>query len=83
MHKMPGLETVVADYGVSIEIGNVPIAPGDLIVGDRDGVVVVPVDVEAEVIGRAREKVATENKVLEAINDGMTATNAFDEFGVL
>ena len=56
--------------------------PGDLVVGDNDGVIVVPQDVEAEVLERAFNKVSKENLVLKAIQDGMSAVTAYDTFGV-
>ena len=77
------VRSAVVDYGVPIEIGNVAVEPGDLIVGDCDGVVVVPSAVEEEVIECALAKVATESEVLVAIQDGMSATDAFAEYGVL
>lgn len=78
-----GVRKSVLDYRVPIEIGQVHVVPGDLIVGDRDGVVVIPQDVETEVIGLAFEKAATENLVLRAIEGGMSSTEAFRTFGVL
>lgn len=78
-----GIRTSVIDYRVPLEIGQVWIGPGDLVVGDLDGVVVVPRDVEAEVLEGAFTKVATENAVLRAIQQGMSSTEAFDTFGVL
>ncbi|RIQ18998.1 RraA family protein [Jiangella rhizosphaerae] len=71
------------DYRVPIEIGGVWIEPGDLVVGDVDGVVVVPGGIEAEVIERALEKAATENVVRTAIENGMSAVEAFRTYGVL
>ena len=50
---------------------------------DRDGVVVVPREVEAEVIGRALEKVQTESDVRQAILAGMSTVEAFERFGVM
>ena len=73
----------VIDVDVPVEIDGVRIAPGDLVVADMDGVVVVPRLVEAEVVRRAWEKVTAENTVREAIADGMTATAAFAKYGVL
>jgi regulator of RNase E activity RraA len=73
----------VVDYRVPIEVGHVVIAPGDLIVGDVDGVVIIPRDIEAEVIERALVKVSAENLVREAIGNGMSATEAFARYGVL
>ncbi len=71
------------DYRVPVEIGGVAIAPGDIVVGDIDGVVVVPADVEAEVIERALEKASTENVVRKAIENGMPVVEALDTYGVL
>jgi 4-hydroxy-4-methyl-2-oxoglutarate aldolase len=77
------VRTVVRDFRVPIEIGEVSITPGDLIVGDIDGVLVIPAAVEDEVIERALAKAATENVVRIAIEAGMTATEAFAQHGVL
>src|SRR5919204_2983782 len=44
--------------GVPIECGGVAVEPGDLVLGDHDGVVVVPAAHAEEVIGLAEEKVA-------------------------
>jgi len=73
----------VVDYRIPLEIGNVRVSPGDLVFGDFDGVVVIPQDIELEVLEQAEQKAATENRVGRAINDGMSARAAFDTFGVL
>jgi regulator of RNase E activity RraA len=73
----------VIDLDVPVEIDGVRIAPGDLVVADIDGVVIVPQAVEAEVVQRACEKVSAENIVRDAIAGGMTATAAFNKYGVL
>jgi regulator of RNase E activity RraA len=73
----------VIDVDVEVEMGGVKIVPGDLILADIDGVVVVPQEVEQEVIQRAWEKVQAENVVRDSIRSGMTATEAFDRYGVL
>lgn len=78
-----GTRSAVIDFRVAVEIGSVWVAPGDLIVGDRDGVVVVPRDVEDEVLGLALTKAAAENEVLKAIENGMSSTEAFARYGVL
>ena len=78
-----GVRTAVREFGVDIEIGHVKIAPGDLVIGDRDGVVIVPAEIENEVIERAFNKVATESIVLKEIENGLTATEAFEQYGVL
>ena len=62
----------VVDWRVPIEMEGVRIAPGDIIYGDRDGVLVVPAEAAGEAFRRAFEKVRDENQVLQAIRDGMS-----------
>lgn len=73
----------VTDYRCAVEIGQVAITPGDLVVGDRDGVVVIPQALEDEVLERALVKAAGENEVRRALEAGMSATDAFRHFGIL
>ncbi|MFI1092461.1 RraA family protein [Streptomyces sp. NPDC020917] len=77
------VRTQVTAYRVPVEIGGVAVRPGDLVFGDVDGVVVIPRELEAEVIERALQKASTENLVRRAIENGMSATTAFAEYGVL
>jgi RraA family protein len=44
------------ETGVPISCGGVPVHPGDIILGDIDGVTVIPRDLENEVLEKAREK---------------------------
>jgi regulator of RNase E activity RraA len=73
----------VIDFRTSIIIGGVRIAPGDLVFGDREGVLIIPREAEAEVLERALEKASTENRVAVAIRNGMGAAEAFSTFGVM
>ena len=73
----------VIDCDVPVEIGGVTFGPGDLVVADEDGVVVVPQAVETEALARAWEKVHAENHVRDAIRGGLLAGEAFERFGVL
>lgn len=73
----------VIDYRCPIEIDGVRIEPGDLLFGDREGVLVIPRAVEAEAIRRAREKASTEGTVAKAIKGGMSACEALATFGVM
>jgi regulator of RNase E activity RraA len=77
------IRSVVTDVRVRIEIEGVVVEPGDLIVGDVDGVVVVPREIEDEVLERSFEKASAENLVLHAIRDGLSSTEAFARYGVL
>ncbi len=78
-----GVRGKVVDYRVPLEIGGVRVAPGDIIFGDLDGVVVVPKAAAPEAISRALEKVQRENKVRTAIEAGMSTRDAFDTYGVM
>jgi len=73
----------VIDYRVPIEIENVRIHPGDIIYGDRDGVVVVPNEIQHEVFKKALEKARGENQVRKALQNGMSTVEAFEKFGIM
>ena len=77
------VRTQVVDFRCTIEIGQVTIHDGDLIFGDIDGVLVIPKEVAEEVLIKALEKAAGEKKVRKAIEEGMSATEAFRTFGIL
>ena len=73
----------VQAYNVPIECGGVHIQPGDLLLGDYDGVVVIPQAVAEEAITRAEAKVRGENLVREHLQQGMPVSEAFRRFGVI
>ena len=73
----------VVDFRVPINIERVRIAPGDIVFGDIDGVLVVPRAAEREVFTRALDKVAKENAVRTAIVNGMSTVEAFATHGVM
>jgi 4-hydroxy-4-methyl-2-oxoglutarate aldolase len=78
-----GARGKVVDYRVPVEIHGVRIAPGDIVFGDLDGVLVIPRHAEEEAIRKALEKSSTENKVRDAIRNGMSTVQAFKTFGVM
>ena len=75
--------TDVVGHGVPISCGGVMVHPGDLILGDHDGLVVVPLGVAEQVLRLAEEKASGENLVRKALAEGMTTTEAFERFGIL
>ena len=77
-----GRSDVIA-YNTTIECGGVKVCPGDLVFGDFDGVVVVPQAVEDQALKAAFEKAAEEKEVKEALKNGMSATAAFQKYGIL
>ncbi|MGE0608161.1 MAG: RraA family protein [Pirellulales bacterium] len=73
----------VVDIDVPVEIDGVVFRPGDLVIADRDGVVVVPRELETEAIRNAWAKVHAENVVRDSIRGGMLAQDVFKKYGVL
>lgn len=73
----------VVDFRVPLQIGDVSVESGDIILGDRDGACVVPRAIEEEVFVRAIEKARGERTVLKAIQGGLSATDAFARYGIL
>jgi regulator of RNase E activity RraA len=73
----------VLDFRVPLEIEGVRINPGDIIFGDIDGVIVIPQAAEEEAFTKAVEKARGEKLVQKAIQDGMSACEAFATFGIM
>ena len=71
----------LVDHNVPITIGNVHIKPGDYVVGDHYGVVIIPQEIAAEVVAKAEEVVQTENLVRKEILQGTHPLEAFDKYG--
>jgi 4-hydroxy-4-methyl-2-oxoglutarate aldolase len=66
---------------VDIRIGDVIIAPGDYLLGDRDGLVRIPKGLLGDVLDQAETAIGAENKVRTAILAGMDPQQAYREFG--
>ncbi|MDC7230799.1 RraA family protein [uncultured Sphaerochaeta sp.] len=77
------VRTQVVDFRCPIEIGQVTINDGDLLFGDVDGVLAIPREIAEEVIVKSLEKASGEKVVRKAIEEGMSATAAFEKFGIL
>ena len=78
-----GVRGKVVAWREPVEVGGVAVEPGDLIVGDRDGVVVVPRRLERDAVAAALEKVRGENRVRDAIRAGMSTSEAWRTFGIM
>ncbi len=73
----------VAGHNVPINCGGVLVEPGDLVLADHDGVVVIPKAIAEETLKLAEDKVSGENLVRTALQGGMSATEAFKTYGIL
>ncbi len=73
----------VVARNVTVEVDGVTVRPGDLVVGDDDGVVIVPEEVIDEVVGVAVEKTSSESQFRQAVREGVPPGEAFKRFGVL
>lgn len=64
-------------YGVPVSCGGVKVNPGDLLFGDDDGVVVIPSEVEGEVVTRTLSFVKKDKAVRDALMAGMDVKEAY------
>jgi regulator of RNase E activity RraA len=60
------------DLNVPIGCGDVPVFPGDIVVGDDDSVIVIPAHLADEVAAEAHEMTAYEDFVSEQVKAGET-----------
>lgn len=74
---------LVIAYDCPIQCGGVAVNPGDVVMADYDGVVVIPKDVVAEVIKVALEKVEKEGKTRDELAQGAYLRDVFEKYGVL
>lgn len=69
------------DWDVTAVVGGVEISPGDVVLSDIDGVVVVPRELAEDVLAEAEEMRDTEDAVRAAILEGATPLDAYEEYG--
>ncbi|MEO1011550.1 MAG: RraA family protein [Bacteroidota bacterium] len=72
---------LITHYQLALEIGNVIIKPGDIVLGDVDGVLVVPRDVAYEVLVRAEEIKENEKKIFGWVKEGQSVKDIMDKGG--
>ena len=68
-------------FGEPLTIGTVTIRTGDYLLGDRDGVIVLPQALAEEAITRTENVAQVENKVRDAIRGGMDPVDAYLKYG--
>jgi len=72
----------ITDFAVPIRIGGVPIAPGDFILGDVDGILVVPAAVVDQVVEQAHSVREREDIVRNALDEGGSIRDLFEKYRV-
>ena len=68
-------------YGEPGTIGEVTVTTGDYLLGDRDGVVVIPRALAEQVVAKAEEVVSTESSMRQALIGGMDPVAAYEKYG--
>ncbi len=68
-------------YGEPVTIGTVTITTGDFLLGDRDGVVIIPRLLAEDVITKTEEVVSTESDMRRALVGGMDPIDAYNKYG--
>jgi 4-hydroxy-4-methyl-2-oxoglutarate aldolase len=70
----------VEGFNTPVNIGDARVLPGDILRGDADGVIAIPQAHENEVLTVAEEIDAIEQKIRNAVLDGMTLAEARKQF---
>ena len=68
---------------IPIECAGVRVSPGDLVVGDVDGVVVIPQSIENQVLDLAFQKISGEHNTLADLQRGDKLADVFARYGIL
>ena len=68
-------------YGEPVTIGSVTICTGDYLLGDRDGVVIIPRAIIDDVVAKTEEVVSTESDMRRALVGGMDPVDAYNTYG--
>lgn len=66
---------------VPIRIGDIGIFPGDFILGDVDGVVVIPRALTEEILREGEEKMRNESGMRQALRKGMPLKEVYKKYG--
>ena len=74
----------VIDFRCPLEFPNgARVRPGDIVVGDLDGVVVIPKEIGEDVVRLALEKVAAEAEIQRQLLDGVSTQDVFAKTGIM
>ena len=74
---------IVESVNEPIQCGGVHANPGDFVLGDYDGIAVIPAAIKDKVFKLSMEKLEGENTVRDALAAGRSPREVFDEYGIL
>jgi len=66
------------EIGVPVTVGNMRVEPGDWLLGDDDGVVVLPKAIAVEYANRSMDVLEKENRIREEIKEGSTLSKVIE-----
>ncbi len=72
---------LITHYQVTLQIGSVTIKPGDIVIGDIDGVLVVPREIAYQTLMRAEEIIENEKQIFGWVKDGQTIQEISEKGG--
>lgn len=73
----------IVELGQPVHFGEVEVRTGDFLLGDQDGIVVIPESVLENTLRLALEKVAGENTVRDELLAGVSMGEVFQKYGIL
>ena len=68
---------------ITVICGGVRVSPGDLVLGDAGGVVVIPQQVEAEVLRLAFDKINGKHHSMRELKSGAYLNDVYNKYGVV
>lgn len=77
LHPYGTVKETLGSIGEPVQCGGVLVNPADIVVGDRDGVIVIPYDYGLDVLEKASGIEEKENKVREQLKQGKTTLEIF------
>ena len=73
----------VISYDEPVRCGEVVVRPGTLMFADFDGIIVIPLEVEEEVIQLVKERVGNETMTRDELMNGASLQEVYAKYGVL
>ena len=72
---------LITHYQIPVKIGNVTVKPGDVVLGDIDGVLIVPRAIAYDVLLRAEEIKENEKKIFSWVKEGQSIQDIKEKGG--